>query len=132
MLTTNSIAKNVPPSTDNAPQFIEISTCCASIEEAHKIARLAVEKRLCACAHIIPIESYYRWQGEVTQDTEHKIFFKTTSKNAKALADLIKTEHSYALPAVVEHPLRPLTIEYGQWIQENSSETKPIEAPALR
>ena len=40
---------------DWAPQFIEVSTCCGSKEEAHKIARLAVETRLCACVHIIPI-----------------------------------------------------------------------------
>ena len=102
----------------NGIPFIEVSTCCGNEEEAHKIARLAVDGRLCACVHITQINSYYRWQGEVTK--EYKLIFKTTAENTQALKALIQREHSYALPSITAHPFQSLTSEYAEWLEENS------------
>ena len=44
-----------------------------------------VERQLAACAHIAPIESFYRWQGAVQNDTEFKITFKTRAEHYAGL-----------------------------------------------
>ncbi len=47
-------------------QLIELSTTTATQEEAQQIAAALVHERLAACVQIDgPIESVYRWQGEV-------------------------------------------------------------------
>ena len=44
---------------------------CGSIGEARKIGRSVVEKKLAACANIVPrLESIYRWKGEVAEAEE--------------------------------------------------------------
>ncbi len=43
-----------------------VLTTTGSQEEARKIARTLVERRLAACVNIMPqVESIYRWQGKV-------------------------------------------------------------------
>ena len=43
-----------------------VFTTCGSREEAQRIAREIVERRLAACVNIVPqIESVYRWQDKV-------------------------------------------------------------------
>jgi periplasmic divalent cation tolerance protein len=57
---------------------IAVVTTVASREEAHRLARMLVERKLAACAQISEIESVYRWKGEVQQEPEFRILFKTT------------------------------------------------------
>jgi periplasmic divalent cation tolerance protein len=33
-------------------------------EEAQKLARLLIEEKLAACVQLLPIESFYFWQGQ--------------------------------------------------------------------
>ena len=41
-----------------------VLTTAGSEEEAHKIARHLVERRIAACVNIVPqVASIYRWQG---------------------------------------------------------------------
>lgn len=48
-----------------------VLTTTGSQEEARKIARALVERRMAACVNIVPqIESIYRWEGKVETSTE--------------------------------------------------------------
>jgi len=101
--------------------IIEISTTCGSKEEAKRIAEIAVTRRLCACVHISEIESYYRWQDAVHNGHEYKLSFKTIHHRYPDIADLIKREHSYELPALFATPVSSGNENYLQWIKDNSS-----------
>jgi len=44
-------------------KYIQIFTTTKKKEDAEKIARMLVEKRLAGCIQILPITSIYRWRG---------------------------------------------------------------------
>lgn len=99
---------------------IIVHTTCASQDEARAIARVAVEQKLCACAHIDEIESVYTWKDDVCSGAEWRIGFKTADDRFDALADLIRSMHSYDLPAIYATPVTQMTPDYALWVKENS------------
>ena len=46
------------------------------LQTAKKIATAAVDQRLAACANLLPVESIYRWQGEIVDEQETAALFK--------------------------------------------------------
>ncbi|HZU45194.1 MAG TPA: divalent-cation tolerance protein CutA, partial [Terriglobales bacterium] len=79
-----------------------VITTCGTEEEAQKIARELLERRLAACVNIIsPIQSIYRWQGKVESATEWLLLIKTTAEQFAALRDAIRELHSYDLPECI-------------------------------
>ena len=44
---------------------IAVVTTVANREDAHRLARILVERKLAALAQISEIESIYHWQGDV-------------------------------------------------------------------
>jgi periplasmic divalent cation tolerance protein len=68
----------------------------------HKIGKYLVEKRLCACMNIFPIESYYWWQGKIEKVKEWVIIAKTLEKNYEKIKKEIKNVHPYAVPCIIK------------------------------
>lgn len=96
---------------------------CGSAEEAGAIARTVVAERLAACGNIIDgMRSLYRWQGEVTEDTETVLILKTTAQLVAALTERVKALHSYDLPCVVEISLAGGNAAYFDWIAAATAE----------
>ena len=56
-------------------------------QEAREIARHLVEAGLGAGAQILPIDSIYRWQGDIVEDEEWLIVVKTRSDRFDAIED---------------------------------------------
>lgn len=80
-------------------------TTVGSAAQARELAQAAVQARLAACAQISAIESVYRWQGEVLQEAEWRVLFKTTARAWPALQAALAQWHPYELPAIVGWPL---------------------------
>ena len=59
---------------------IAVVTTVGSREEAQRLARTLVERRLAACAQISEIESIYRWKDAVQQEPEFRLLLKTTDE----------------------------------------------------
>lgn len=92
-----------------------------SMDEAQTIARDVVDKKLAACANILPgITSIYRWEGAVQEDTETALILKSTAKNIAALTDAIKVIHSYDCPCVVALPIKDGNIDFLNWIAQET------------
>ena len=89
-----------------------------SQEKAQELAKKMVEKRLCACTNIIPkIYSTYWWNGEVTQDMETVIIFKTLKPKLQELYEEIEKEHPYTVPAILTIPILKVNTSYLQWMK---------------
>ena len=62
-------------------------------DEAKKIGRALVEEKLVACVNIHPINSIYRWQGEVQEDSEVAVFVKTKAGLVDEVISRVKELH---------------------------------------
>ena len=78
-----------------------LTVSCANRDEAAGIARALVAQRLAACVHLRPHESIYRWQGDVEEAVETSLLVTTAPQRADAAATLIRSMHSYAVPAIL-------------------------------
>ena len=99
-------------------KLLAVFTTVASLEAARRMARALVEHKLAACAQIGEIESFYSWQGEVANDREFRILFKSTEARYPALEAAIRELHDYELPAIHAVALEQVEPAYGRWIEE--------------
>jgi periplasmic divalent cation tolerance protein len=91
-----------------------------SEEEAKKIARALVERRLAACVNIIPqVLSIYRWQGKLAEDREWILLVKTTAAAFDRVRQAIAELHSYDLPECICLTIEDGSANYLQWIAES-------------
>ncbi len=94
---------------------------CASVAEARRIGRSAVEKKLTACANIVTgVESIYRWKGKVERAREVLVVMKTMAEGLRELEREVKRMHSYEAPEFVAVPIVAGSREYLKWIRENA------------
>jgi len=101
-----------------------VITTVATREQALALARDLVERRLAACAQISAIDSIYRWQGAVEQDSEYRLLLKTHAAGYAALETAIRDRHPYELPAIHAIATLHAHIPYAEWV-EASTQPEP-------
>jgi periplasmic divalent cation tolerance protein len=98
-----------------------VLTTAGSPQEAEKIARALVERRLAACVNVVPqIQSIYRWKDKIEQETEWLLIIKTRMDAFESVRDAIKELHSYELPECVMLEVSNGSEAYLNWIEENT------------
>ena len=96
-----------------------VLTTTATREDAGKIARALVERRLAACVNLVAIESVYRWKDEVESAEEWLLVIKTTAAAYDHVHAAIKELHTYDLPECVLLPIESGSEDYLAWIGES-------------
>ena len=99
-----------------ATDYISIYVTAGSKEEAQKIARTVVEKRLAACANVSPIESIYWWKGKVQEQVEYSMLLKTRRSKLGEVIEAVRAVHSYDVPCIVALPILAGHQDYLKWI----------------
>jgi periplasmic divalent cation tolerance protein len=104
---------------------IVVLVTCASAREAERIGRELVEKRLAACANVYraPVQSIYRWKGNVESAREFLVFVKSSRSRFAAIEQAIKALHSYDVPEIIALPIRAGSKDYLAWITESVAAT---------
>ncbi len=101
--------------------IVTVYATFGSQEEALRIGRACVEERLAACVNVLgPVQSIYRWQGNVEEAGEAAALFKTTAEGAEALIARIAALHSYDVPAAVVWPIADALPAYADWVRAES------------
>jgi periplasmic divalent cation tolerance protein len=105
------------PETTSGDALLAVFTTVATLEDAERMARALVERRLAACVQIQAIQSVYRWQGQVQLDCEQGLMCKTSAERYPALEAAIRELHGYELPAI--HALRvdQAWAPYAAWVR---------------
>lgn len=99
-----------------------VLTTAASEEEASKIARALVDRRLAACVNVVPqITSVYRWQDNVEEAREWLLLVKTTAAAFGQVCQAIAELHSYDVPECVCLTIEDGSPSYLEWIAESVS-----------
>jgi periplasmic divalent cation tolerance protein len=89
---------------------------CGSEDEAIRLARGLIEKRLIACANVYESRSLYRWEGKIADGREHVLICKTARSRAEAAQREIKQAHSYDIPCVIQIDPASVNHEYVKWV----------------
>jgi len=97
--------------------IVSVYAIFADAEEAGRIGRDMVERRLAACVNILaPCRSIYRWREGIEEAQEVPAIFKTTSERTEELIAAIGDAHSYEVPAIVAWPIAAADERYRQWV----------------
>lgn len=101
---------------------IVVLTNCGSLNEARRIAKALVEKRLAACVNTVtaPVESTYRWKGKVEQAKEYLLLIKTSRAHYAAVERTIRELHSYDVPEIIALPIAAGSKDYLSWLTQNT------------
>jgi periplasmic divalent cation tolerance protein len=92
----------------------------ASAEDAERVARELVERRLAACVNIVPrVVSVYRWKGEVQRDDEWLLVIKTRVAAFEKLREALVALHPYEVPELVALPVAAGHLPYLRWIDDS-------------
>jgi len=105
-------------------KFRIVLVTCATLEEARKIARGVVEKRLAACVNIVThaVESFYTWEGKLENNSEYLLMIKTSEERLTELQQEVMGLHSYDSPEFVVLPIVAGSEEYLKWLAESVQE----------
>lgn len=100
-------------------------------QEARRLGRLAVERRLAACANVIPaMHSIYQWENRVVEHPEAVVLFKTDEAKLEQLTAVLVEHHSYSVPCVVAWPIVGGNEPYIAWIRsETAADALPEPDP---
>jgi periplasmic divalent cation tolerance protein len=80
-----------------------------------------VEKRLAACATLIPeARSVYRWKGRVEEADEALLILKTREELFQRLERLVAENHPYTVPEIISLKIDEGHMPYLEWIREET------------
>ncbi len=94
-----------------------VFSTCPDAETGQRLGRALVDAGLAACVNVLPgLISIYRWQGAVSQASEHLLIAKTTREAYPRLEALLLDLHPYELPEIVAVPVAAGLPAYLDWI----------------
>jgi len=105
---------------DKSPSHVMVWTTIDDEVAAERLAASLVEHSLAACVQRIPIQSIYRWKGEVENANEFLLIAKTKSELAPKVAEFIRGQHPYELPEIITVPIIGGLTPYLQWISDET------------
>ncbi|HEX2022721.1 MAG TPA: divalent-cation tolerance protein CutA [Candidatus Thermoplasmatota archaeon] len=100
---------------------VSVYVACPDRETARRIARALVERKLAACANLLPIESVYRWEGRVEESAEVAMFLKTRRARVPEVVRAVEELHPYEVPCVVAFDLVGGAARYLAWVDAETS-----------
>jgi periplasmic divalent cation tolerance protein len=99
---------------------IVILSTCGSADEAERLARMLIERRLAACVNVLPgVRSFYRWQGALESAGEYMLIIKSSRQLFAQLRAVLEQAHSYEVPEVIALPILEGSPAYLSWMSES-------------
>lgn len=81
--------------------MIIIYVPCSNEQEAQLIAQELLQKKLVACANLVPFTSMYWWENTINTDQEVALLLKSVEKHQEAITEAITQLHSYEIPCII-------------------------------
>jgi periplasmic divalent cation tolerance protein len=100
---------------ETSPEIVVIF-CTVPAAESEAMARALVNRRLIACANVVPVHSYYHWNGEFCSEPEHLLIAKTKESMKSDVIAAIRELHSYEVPEIIALPVVAGYAPYLAWV----------------
>ena len=91
-----------------------ILTTEADQTRAGALAEQLIMRRLAACVSLMPVQSCYRWQGEIERSQEVQLLIKTSPQRLEELLAALESLHSYDTPEIL-HVAAQAGAAYATW-----------------
>jgi periplasmic divalent cation tolerance protein len=115
------------PGGEGFPRIHVVLVTVPDEETGRALAQEAVGARLAACGNVIPgLTSIYRWDGQLRQDPESLVIFKTTASRVPALRKRIVDSHPYEVPEFLAIPIADGHLPYLEWVRGEVEEPGSI------
>jgi len=86
-------------------------------EEADRIVRQLLNRRLIACANTLSlVKSQYWWKDKIEETNELLVVMKTQEKLFNKLAETVRQLHSYEMPEILALPITKGWPPYLKWL----------------
>jgi len=102
-------------------EYVVVLTTLPADADAPAFARQLVDERLAACVNLLPMmESVYRWEGRVEQETERQLVLKTSGERVAALWERVRELHPFEVPEFIVLPVSDGSDAYLRWVGEST------------
>jgi periplasmic divalent cation tolerance protein len=91
-------------------------TTVDSAEAARALARAVLDAKLAACVQIAPVVSHYVWKGETCEAEEYLLQMKHRAEDYAALAQFVRSLHSYETPEILRIDAADADPAYAAWV----------------
>ena len=99
-----------------------IITTLPDREAAMRLAEALIAARVAACVNVLaPCLSIYHWQGKTESAEETPVLIKTVAARYPEVELLIRANHPYELPEIIQVPISGGLPAYLDWL---GSETR--------
>lgn len=89
----------------------------ASPESARSVVRILMQERTSACANIFqPHFAIYPWNGQIHEQDETAVLFKTAWENKDKLLKRLRELHPYELPGIILIDA-DVNKDYADWLR---------------
>ena len=102
----------------NSSKLLVVITSLPNLEAAKGLARSLVEANLAACVQLKDgIQSIYRWDGKLCEESEVLLSAKTTEAKWLEISAFIQQAHPYDLPEILAFSPEQYEKQYGKWVE---------------
>jgi periplasmic divalent cation tolerance protein len=105
--------------------MLAVVTTVAGMDDARRLAALALDQGLAACVQLSAVESHFRWQGRVQCEPEVRLLFKTEAARYAELEGCLLAHHPYELPAIFALPVAQASAGYADWVRQAVDASAP-------
>ena len=95
-----------------------IITTVAEMSDARPIIDALLSERLASCVQVMPIDSFYIWNGAVHEEPERLLLIKCPSSRFERIKELILGLHKYELPEIIQIPVTGGLDRYLSWLDD--------------
>ena len=101
--------------------YVMVLTTLPVDADGPAFANSLVDERLAACVNLLaPMESVYRWEGNIEQETERQVVIKTSRDRVAALWERIRELHPYDVPEFLVLPIVDGNNAYLKWVADST------------
>jgi periplasmic divalent cation tolerance protein len=102
-------------------EYVVVMTTLPADADGSAFGRALLEERLAACVNLLaPMDSVYRWEGRVEEETERQVIIKTTRDRLNALWDRVRELHPYEVPEFIVLAIADGNEAYLKWVGEST------------
>ncbi len=106
-------------------EYLLVLTTVSDEAAASQIARQLVEERLAACVTVSsPCQSFYWWEGDISEERELILFIKTKESLYPELEKRLKEIHPYSVPEVLALSVALGSEKYLRWLDQETRQAE--------